>query len=97
MPQLELVPALVGCFVTCTAYALLLSTERGKWATLNLTWATVIVGCALVLGWIATQPPHTALTDLYFFIAGGTPIVIRSLWLLVVNLWALFLYEAKKN
>jgi hypothetical protein len=97
MPQVDLPTALAGCFATCTAYALLLCTEKGKWMTLNVTWITVIVGVSLVLGWIATQAAHTAEVDLYFFVAGGFPIVIRSLWLLGVNLWAYALYVLKDS
>lgn len=97
MPQVETTTALLGCFATCTGYAALLCTRWGKWFSLNVTWASVIVGVSIVLGWIATQPPHTAQTDLYFFVAGGFPIVVRSLWLLGVQLWALFWYEIRNG
>ncbi|HNS04358.1 MAG TPA: hypothetical protein PKM78_18480 [Anaerolineae bacterium] len=97
MPSVEMTTALAGCFATCTGYALLLCTKRGMWLSLNLTWLTVVIGVGLVLGWIATQPPHTALTDLYFFIAGGLPIVIRSWILTARHLWALALYEMRSN
>jgi len=93
MPQVETTTALLGCFATCTGYALLLCTKRGMWFALNITWASVILGVSIVLAWIATQPAHTALTDLYFFAAGGFPIVLRSWWLTGKHLWALFWYE----
>ncbi len=97
MPQVEQSTALLGCFATCTGYALLLCTKKGKWFALNVTWASVILGVSMVLAWIATQPPHTALVDLYFFIAGGTPIVLRSLWITGVHLWAVFWYDVRNG
>jgi hypothetical protein len=97
MPTVDLTTALLGCLATCTGYALLLCTKKGKWFALNVTWASVIFGVSIVLGWIATQPAHTVWTDLQFFAAGGFPIVIRSWWLTGIHLWAWFWYEVRNG
>ena len=97
MPRLELGTAIIGCFATCTVYALLLSTRRGMWATLHLTWLTVVVGCGLVLLFVALVDTDAAQLAAWMFAAGGTPIVVRSLWLTAANLWALVLYRTKRD
>lgn len=94
MPQLPLSYALIGCFASCTLYAFLLNTKRGQAATLHVTWLTVIVGCALVLLFLAMADSEAARLALWFFMAGGTPIVIRSLWQTARNLWAYLLYRS---
>lgn len=97
MPQLDITTALLGCFAACTAYAFWLNSKGGKWFALNVTWASVILGVSIVLAWIATQPAHTAQVDLLFFIAGGLPIVVRSLLLTGKHLWSLWLYESRSG
>mgnify|MGYP000926668328 CR=1 FL=1 len=97
MPPLEMTTALAGCFATCTAYALLLSTRRGVWLSLNMTWVTVVIGVSFVLAWIDTQPPHTVDVDLYFFIAGGLPVVVRSLVLSALHLWSVMMYDLRSG
>ncbi len=81
MRRVKLSHALVGCFVTCSAYAALLNTSRGRHYTLYHTWATVAVGVAMVIGWKGTQERQNARTDFAFFAAGGIPLIIRSLLL----------------
>jgi hypothetical protein len=81
MRKVRLVPALVGCFITSSAYAAALNTQTGRYMTLHHTWATVVGGVGLVLGWTSTQERHTTVTDLAFFAAGGIPVILRSLLL----------------
>lgn len=81
MRRVKLSHALVGCFLSTSAYAALLNTSRGRHLTLYHTWATVVAGVALVLGWTSTQERHTTRTDLAFFVAGGIPLIVRSLLL----------------
>ena len=93
--HLDIVPALIACFGVCAIYALLLSTRRGQWWTLYATWATVVFGCGLVLAFVALVDTDAALLALWMFIAGGTPIVIRSLWLTGRHLLAWFEYRTR--
>lgn len=95
MPQLSMPIALAACFVTCTVYALLLSTRRGQWWTLYATWATVVLGCGLVLLFVALVDADAALLAVAMFVAGGTPIVIRSLWLTARHLMAWIDYRTR--
>lgn len=81
MRRVKPLHALVGCFVTCSAYATLLNTSRGRHMTLYHTWATVVVGVALVLGWKNTQERQGTRTDFAFFAAGGLPLIVRALLL----------------
>lgn len=81
MRKVKLSHALVGCFLTSSAYAALLNTSRGRYYTLHHTWATVVAGVAMVLGWISTQERHTTATDFAFFAAGGVPMILRALLL----------------
>ena len=97
MPKLEMTQALIGCFATCTAYALLLSTRRGMWMTLHLTWLTVVVGCGIVLLFVALVDAEAARLAAWMFAAGGFPIVVRSLWLTAANLWALLQYRISER
>lgn len=79
--HLTLGESLVGVGVSCVFYALALSTHLGqRWAT-SKTWTTVVLGTAIVLAWIAAYDRQAATTALAFFAVGGTPIIIRSLWL----------------
>jgi hypothetical protein len=81
MHQLSLGESLAGVAVTCIFYALALSTPAGqRWATAK-TWTTVVLGDILVLAWVAAYNWHAAIAALPFFVVGGLPIVIRSLWL----------------
>lgn len=73
--------ALFGCLGTCTAYAAILSTRSGRKFTVKHTWVTVVGGVLLVLTWLALIDANAALLALAFFVAGGTPMVIRSWWL----------------
>jgi hypothetical protein len=97
MPQMPLEHALIACFAACTGYALLLNTARGRWLTLYATWLSVVIGCGIVLLFIATQGPHAVQTDLQFFAAGGLPVVVRSLWLTGAHLWAWLLYVTGRD
>ena len=81
MRKVKLSHALVGCFLTSSAYAALLNTPRGRFFTLYHTWATVVGGVGLVLGWTSTQERHNVATDLLFFAAGGIHMIVRSLLL----------------
>lgn len=81
MHQISLGESLIGVGISCVFYALALSTEFGqRWATAK-TWTTVVVGTAIVLLWIGAYDWQMALYALAFFAVGGTPIVIRSLWI----------------
>lgn len=84
MPELSFPLAMAGCFVSCSAYAIVLTTKGGQRATLDHIWIAgfVVLGVSIVLAWIATQGAHGALTDLAFFAAGGLPMLIRAgyLW-----------------
>lgn len=95
--RLDIVPALIACFATCTVYALLLSTRRGQWWTLYATWATVVFGCGLVLAFVALVDADAALLAVLMFAAGGTPIVIRSLWLTGRHLLAWLEYRTRER
>ena len=97
MPQLPLSWALVACFAVCTAYALLLSTRRGQWWTLYATWATVVFGCGLVLLFVALVDVEAAQVAALMFAAGGTPIVVRSLWLTVKHAAAWLDYRTRRR
>ncbi len=96
MPQLPLPYALIGCFTACTLYALLLCTRRGQWLALYVTWLTVIIGCAIVLLFVALVSVEAAVLAVWFFVAGGAPIVVRSLWLTGSHLVAWLEYRTRK-
>lgn len=97
MPQVDLPIALAGCAGICTVYAALLTTRRGQKFTLDHTWATVVIGVAVVLLWIATQGLHNAWLDFAFFAAGGLPLVLRSFWLYWRNQQQLVEYLRKSR
>lgn len=70
---------LAGAFLSSAVYALLLNTRLGRrWAD-EQTWATVVAGSALTLGWLATWQPLSAAWALLFFVATGIPIIVQSL------------------
>lgn len=81
MRKVKISHALIGCFVASSAYAVALNTQKGRYMTLHHTWATVVGGVGLVLGWTSTQARHTTATDMAFFAAGGIPMIVRSLLL----------------
>jgi hypothetical protein len=81
MRKVKLSHALIGCFLTSSAYAVALNTQKGRYVALYHTWATVVAGVGLVLGWTATQEKHSTATDLAMFAAGGIPMIARSLLL----------------
>ena len=81
MRKLKLSHAIVGCFVTSSAYAALLNTSRGRHLTLYHTWVSVVAGVGLVLGWTATQDRRAAKVAFWLFVAGGIPMIVRSLLL----------------
>ncbi len=82
IPQLPIYAAVGGCLLTCGVFAAVLSTKRGQEATLNYTWVMVVAGVCIVLAWMATVNTDAAWLALLFFIAGGTPMILRSLWLM---------------
>jgi hypothetical protein len=81
MPEVEFSLALAGCFVSCTAYAALLTTQKGQRFTSDITWATVVIGVSIVLLWLGTQGHHGMIEDFAFFAAGGAPLVGRAAYL----------------
>ena len=81
IPQLPAYAAIGGCLATCSGYALLLLTDTGRGWTLRHTWATVVAGVCIVLAWLALMDVHAAVLALTFFVAGGFPMFVRSLWL----------------
>jgi len=81
MPQIDLSLALLGCFGTCAAYAVLLSTKRGRVFTVDHTWVTVVAGVLVVLAWLALIDYSAAVLALAFFVAGGAPMIARAWWL----------------
>lgn len=73
--------ALICLFVCSCAYAVLLSTRRGKqWAD-EQTWATVVGGVYLTLGLLAVEDKAAASKALVYFSVSGIPMIVRSLWL----------------
>jgi len=68
----------IGCLLSSTVYAFLLSTRVGRYLCSEQTWLTVVVGTLIVLGWVAVVDPAAALTVGAFFVAGGVPMILRS-------------------
>lgn len=63
------------------AYAVALSTAEGRrWAT-RQTWATVVFGVAMTLGFLSLEDRRAARLATQYFIASGAPMIVRSLWL----------------
>lgn len=79
--QISVPLALAGCFGLCVGYAGVLLTKRGQAFNIRHTWATVVVGVLLVLLCMAAVDLDAALLALAFFVAGGTPMLLRT-WLL---------------
>lgn len=70
---------IIGCLLTSTVYAFLLSTRVGRYLCSEQTWLTVVVGTLIVLGWVATVDVFAAVVTGAFFVAGGVPMILRSL------------------
>jgi hypothetical protein len=81
MPQISVPLALTGCFGLCAGYAALLLTKWGQEFNIRHTWATVVIGVLIVLLCMATVDSNAALLTLTFFVAGGTPMLLRTLLL----------------
>lgn len=83
VPEIPFGVALAGCFTCGALYAAVLTTQWGQEKTLSHVWIAgfVVFGVAMVLAWIATQPPHTAIVDLAFFAAGGASMIVRAIYL----------------
>ena len=71
---------LLAIFAASSIYALLLSTRYGKILTETYTWVTVVLGTGMILGFYFLMSPQPDPMIFLCFVAGGTPIVIRSLW-----------------
>lgn len=61
------------------AYAVVLSTRRGAAFADRHTWATVVAGCGLVIGFLAGEDRQAATKALRLFALAGTPMIVRSL------------------
>ena len=72
---------LAATFAACTVYAILLSTPVGKVLTETYPWITVVIGTGLVLALYYVMAPNADPLVFWCFVAGGTPIVARSLWI----------------
>lgn len=75
----KFVQPVIGCLLTSTVYAFLLSTKVGRYLCSEQTWLTVVVGTLIVLGWVATVDVFAAAVTGAFFVAGGVPMILRSL------------------
>ena len=71
---------LLAIFGASTVYAPLLSTRYGKVLTETYTWVTVVFGTAMILGFYYLMAPQPDPLVFACFVAGGAPIVVRSLW-----------------
>ena len=68
-----------GCFLVCTLYALILATRTGQRFADRHTWATVVLGVAIVLGFVWIQDSEAAQLSATMFIVASVPIISRSL------------------
>lgn len=82
---------LLAILITCSVYSVWLSINGGtrfgglKWAK-NQTWATVVLGVAIIIGWGALVDPHEETQKwLLRFAVGGLALVIRSLWFQLIE------------
>ncbi|HXF60741.1 MAG TPA: hypothetical protein VNK95_03945 [Caldilineaceae bacterium] len=81
---------LLAAGVSSAIYALWLTGKEGrKWAD-EQTWATVVAGTAMTLAWYALEDSKAAKRAWLYFAVTGTPIVIRSLYLQLRRLDAVF-------
>jgi hypothetical protein len=69
----------IGCFLTTLIYGLILSTRIGRKFTDKQTWATVVLGVVIIVGWIAVVDMDAATLTAKMFLAGCGPIIARSL------------------
>ena len=83
MPNIPLELALFGCFACSSAFAVALTTQWGQEKTLDHLWIAgfVVFGVALVLLWMGLVNKPAALLALAFFMAGGSPMLIRAAYL----------------
>ena len=68
--------AMLGAGVTATAYALALTTHRGRQFRREYTWLSVVVGVGATLAWAGLRNRHEALHMLEMFAVTGTPIIV---------------------
>jgi hypothetical protein len=66
-------------FIASAVYALLLSTRYGRVMTETYTWVTVVFGTAMILAVYYAMSPQPDPVIFWCFVAGGAPIVVRSL------------------
>ena len=89
--------ALALSAVLSTVYAVFLArSDFGLWLRQEMTWLTVVVGVGMTLGGIALVDAAAAGLAVWFFVAGGAPIVVRSLWLTGSHLVAWLEYRTRK-
>lgn len=70
----------LAIFGASSVYAVLLSTRYGKILTETYTWVTVVFGTGMILGFYYLMSPQPDPMIFACFVAGGLPIVVRSLW-----------------
>jgi hypothetical protein len=77
---LILVYVVIGCW--STGYAFLLQwAERSRGLVTEFTWATVVVGVAMVLAWLLIVVPPVWLAVVFGgFAVSGLPMIVRCLW-----------------
>lgn len=72
----------VALLVICSLYAAWLTyTAAGLYLAEHHTWASVVIGVSIVLGVVWLVYPDEALRWFWYFAAGGTPMIARSLYL----------------
>lgn len=69
----------LACFLSTLIYAVVLSTPLGRRFTDRQTWATVVFGVVIVVGCVAIEDMEAATLTATMFLAGGGPIIARSL------------------
>jgi hypothetical protein len=71
----------VGLGLAATAYAAFLNTEQGKAFAQDYTWASVVIGTALVLLSLRSTLDRDAWNKVAgAFVVAGIPMIGRSLW-----------------
>ena len=75
--------AIAGCFLSSAAFAAALTTRWGQAKTLDHLWIAgfVVAGVSIVLAWLYVANATAALWGFAFFVAGGTPMLIRAVYL----------------
>jgi ABC-type spermidine/putrescine transport system permease subunit II len=66
---------IAGAAATATAYALALTTNRGRQFRREYTWLSVVVGVGATLAWAGLRNRNEALRILEMFAVTGTPII----------------------